>query len=197
MKIKVLSVLLTMFLVNSSHAADDAKMRETIRALSLRLRSAETERNNLLTEKTQLEQDKKILSDKVDTLTKQAAGDRETIATLTSKTTDQQAALSETNKGLAKCKTDYDQAVITAEKEKAAHDKLAGEVTMLQRKVSEREANNRELFKLANEILTRYEKFSLGEALTAREPFTGITRVKLENLVQDYQDKLSQQRLRH
>ena len=65
------------------------------------------------------------------------------------------------------------------------------------RKVDDREAKNYELFKLANEILTRYEKFGLGEALTAREPFTGLTRVKLENLVQDYQDTLSQQRSKH
>ena len=53
---------------------------------------------------------------------------------------------------------------------------------MLRRKVDDREAKNYELFKLANEILTRYEKFGLGEALTAREPFTGLTRVKRENL---------------
>jgi hypothetical protein len=46
---------------------------------------------------------------------------------------------------------------------------------------------------LSNEILTRYEKFSLGEALAAREPFIGLTRVKLENLTQDYSDKISKQ----
>ena len=75
-----------------------------------------------------------------------------------------------------------------AQKEKAFHDKLNDEAVILRRKVDDREAKNYELFKIANEILTRYEKFGLGEALTAREPFTGLTRVKLENLVQDCQD---------
>ena len=35
-----------------------------------------------------------------------------------------------------------------------------------------------------------------GEALTAREPFVGVTRVKFENLIQDYQDKLADQKIK-
>jgi len=159
----------------------------------LRPRAAETERNNLLTEKAQLTQDNKPLSEMVDALTKQAVSDKETIATLTAKSTEQATALTEAKDTLEKWKKAYEQTATVAQKEKASHDKLADEVVLLQCKVSDRESKNRELFRLANEILTRYEKFSLGEALAAREPFTGLTRVKLENLVQDYQDKLSQQ----
>jgi hypothetical protein len=44
--------------------------------------------------------------------------------------------------------------------------------------------------------LDRYEKFGLGDALTAREPFVGLTKVKFQNLVQDYQDKLSDQKVK-
>jgi len=161
----------------------------------LRPRAAETERNNLLTEKAQLTQDNKPLSEMVDALTKQAVSDKETIATLTAKSTEQATALTEAKDTLEKWKKAYEQTATVAQKEKASHDKLADEVVLLQCKVSDRESKNRELFRLANEILTRYEKFSLGEALAAREPFTGLTRVKLENLVQDYQDKLSQQQL--
>ncbi len=47
------------------------------------------------------------------------------------------------------------------------------------------------LYTTAIEILTRYEKFGLGDALAAKEPFIGVTRVKLETLVQGYEDKLS------
>jgi hypothetical protein len=46
---------------------------------------------------------------------------------------------------------------------------------------------------MGSEILTRYEKFGLGEAIGAKEPFTGLTRVKLQELVQDYKDKLLNQ----
>jgi chromosome segregation ATPase len=196
MNIKVLSLLLTLLLANSSQAADDAKIRETIRALSLRLRSAETERNNLLTEKAQLEQEKKTITEKSDALIKQAAIDKETIATLTTKTEEQEAALAQAKEALEKWKSAYEQTAASAQKEKAEQEKLAGEALLLKRRLADREAKNRELYKLSNEILARYEKFGLGDALAAREPFTGIMRVKLENLVQDYSDKIADQRIK-
>ena len=62
---------------------------------------------------------------------------------------------------------------------------------MLQRVVEDRERKNYELYKTGNEVLSRYEKFSLGEAVLAKEPFMGLTRVKLENLVQGYEDKFA------
>src|SRR5215470_1720486 len=194
MKLKTILLVVSLLLGHAVQAADDAKIRETLRALTLRLRSAETERNNLLAEKAQMEQEKKTLTEKVDALTKQVAADKETISALTSKTNEQGTALTQAKETLEKWKAAYEQAAATAQKEKAAHDKLAGDVVVLQRKVSERENQNRELFRLANEILTRYEKFGLGEDLAAREPFTGLTRVRLENLVQAYQDKLLDQR---
>ena len=196
MKLKTILLVVSLLLGHTVQAADDAKVRETLRALTLRLRSAETERNNLLTEKAQIEQEKKTLTEKVDALTKQAATDKETILTLTSKTSQQEASLTQAKEALDKLKGAYDEAVAVARKEKASHDKAADELVLLQRKLSDREDKNRKLFTLANEILTRYEKFAMGEALAAREPFTGLTRVKLENLVQDYQDKIADQRSR-
>ncbi len=45
------------------------------------------------------------------------------------------------------------------------------------------------------EVLDRYEKFSLGDAISAKEPFVGVTRVHLQELVQGYQDKLLDSRI--
>lgn len=176
--------------------ADDARLKETLRNLTLRLRSSETERNNLLSDKVQFEQEKKTLTAKVDALTKQAAADKAEIDTLTAKAGDQEKELLETKESLTKWKTAYEQLVATAQKSEAARVKLAGESIVLKRKLEDRERKNAELFKLGNEILTRYEKFGLGDALAAREPFTGLTRVKLENLVQDYQDKIADQKVK-
>lgn len=60
----------------------------------------------------------------------------------------------------------------------------------LERTVAAQQKRNVELYKLADEILTRYSKFGLGEAIAAREPFTGLARVKLQNIAQDYKDQL-------
>jgi hypothetical protein len=75
--------------------------------------------------------------------------------------------------------------------------KLGERIVDLERKVSEGERKNLELHRLGKEILERYEKFGLGTALTAREPFVGTTRVRLQNLVQEYSDKLSEQRIKN
>jgi chromosome segregation ATPase len=171
-------------------------MKETLRTLTLRLRSAETERNTLLGDKAQFEQEKKTLTDKVDALTKQGAADKAQIDTLTTKAGDQEKELAATKESLAKWKSAFDELQATAKKVDAERAKFADQSILLKRTVADREAKNHELYKLGNEILMRYEKFSLGEALTAKEPFTRLTRVKLENLVQDYGDKLADQRVK-
>jgi chromosome segregation ATPase len=172
--------------------ADDARLKETLRTLTLRLRSAETERNTLLSDKAQLEQEKKTLTGKIDALNKQVADDKTKLDMLDAK----QKELDDTKESLVKWKAAYEQIQTAAQKSDAERSKLASESVILKRKLEDRERKNLELFKLGNEVLTRYEKFGLGEALAAKEPFTGITRVKLENLVQDYQDKIADQRIK-
>lgn len=88
-----------------------------------------------------------------------------------------------------------------AEQSAAAARATGGQLTkqdaaavVLQRQVGDLTAKNLALYKLANEILTRYENFSLGNALSAKEPFVGLTRVKLENQVQSYEDKIRDQK---
>jgi hypothetical protein len=49
---------------------------------------------------------------------------------------------------------------------------------------------NAELLLLGREILDRYRRKDFGAVLAGAEPFTQLTRVKLENLAQDYEDKL-------
>jgi chromosome segregation ATPase len=198
MKTKVCFVLVLGFvlLLTPIVRADDARLKETLRVLTQRLRAAETERNNLLSDKAACDQEKKTLTEKVDALTKQAVADEGQIDTLKAKTDAQGKELADTKDALAKWKAAHEQLLADAKKIESERARFAGEAAVLKRTVEDRERKNRELYRLGNEILTRYEKFGLGEALTAREPFTGITRVKLENLVQDYQDKLADQRVK-
>ena len=72
----------------------------------------------------------------------------------------------------------------------------AGRVIVMERQITEHERKNREMYKLGVEILDRYKSFGLGTALLAREPFVGSMRVKFQNYVQDYGDKLDAQRIK-
>ncbi len=181
----------------------EAKLRETVRALTLQLRTAESDRDNLQAAQVQTAQEKKTLTAQVEALNKQAAADKETrdaqdktIAGLNSRINDQAVEIAGLKDTVEKWKASQKQAADLAANKESQRAKLAGDVLLLERKIADREAKNLAMFKLANEILTRYERFGLGDAIGAREPFTGLTRVKLENLVQDYQDKLIAQKVK-
>ena len=188
--------LCLLLLIPGISRADDAKVKETLRALTVRLRAAEEEQATAQGEKAQLEQEKQALTEQTDSLTKEAAADKATIADLTSKTSAQDASITQLKDSLAKWKVAYEQIVAGAQKLKTERDKAISEEIIAQREASDREMKNGELYRLANEILTRYEKFGLGDALAAREPFVGLTRTKLENLVQDYSDKIADAQVR-
>ena len=65
----------------------------------------------------------------------------------------------------------------------------------LERKVQDQQFKNIEMYKASMATLERYEKFGLGDAILAREPFTAAQRVKFQSLVQDFADQLTDARI--
>lgn len=178
----------------------DAKVRENLRNALLQLRTAQSERNTFQAAKTQLEQEKDALTKRVEALTKQLAADKDsadkTTAELKAKLEERDAEVARLNEAVTQWKAAQEKAAGIANAKEAERAKLAAQVIELQRRVADQQTKNAAMFKIGNEILTRYEKFGLGTALTAREPFIGTMRVKLQNLVQDYGDKLAEQRIK-
>ncbi len=166
----------------------------------LQLRASEAEKATLQAAQTESAAKEKALSDQVEALTKQSAADKDAsdkaISDLKAKVADQEKELTELKDTLEKWKEGYAKAADIAKAKEGEREKLAGQVILLDRIVADRERKNAELFRVGNEILTRYERVGLGDVLATREPFVGITRVKLENQVQDYQDKLLDQRIK-
>lgn len=200
----ILANFLFLSLGASLFAADqnpaEAKMRESLRNTMLQMRTLQGERDTLQAAKDQLETEKKALDDKLnalikETATTQAATEKELTETR-EKLAMQQQTGEQLKESLAKWKASHQQVTELAEKREAARVKLNSEKIELQRKVADQQRKNQEMFKIGNEVLVRYENFGLGTALTAREPFVGVTRVKLQNLVQDYGDKLAEQRIK-
>ena len=83
-----------------------------------------------------------------------------------------------------------------ARKTEAERARLAGENIQLKRTVADQRTRNAKMHEIGTEILSRYEKFGLGTAITAREPFVGITRARLEALAEDYGGQLAAQDIR-
>ena len=176
----------------------ETKLRDMLKSTMIQLRNVQ---NDLATaQATAADDDGKIkdLTAQNDNLTKQAIADKEasdkTIADLNKKNAEQAAQLAAYKDALAKWEAGYKLAATTAKTKEADRAKLNSENIVLQRRVDDLETKNLNLFQIGNEILARYEKFGLGEALAAKEPFVGNTRTTLENQVQDYQDKLLNQK---
>lgn len=190
--------------------ADDAaptaesRLRSALRDTMLQLRDAQNQAVTLQAAQAQSDKDKTDLQAKVDALTAQlktttdqAASDKaladKDISDLKAQVLDQTGQIARLNDGLKQWKDAYAQVDELEKAKETARAQLALQAALLQRTVDDRETKNLALFKLGNDILTRYERFGLGDAISAKEPFIGTTRVKLENLVQDYKNKLLDQ----
>jgi hypothetical protein len=92
-------------------------------------------------------------------------------------------------------KAAFDQVRAVAEQRGGLVESAQTKAIAAQRQADEHARKNRELYQLGIEILERYKKFGLGTALLAREPFVGSMRVKFQNYVQDYGDKLDTQKI--
>jgi chromosome segregation ATPase len=57
------------------------------------------------------------------------------------------------------------------------------------------EAKNLQLYTYSQELLNRYQKKGVWAALNQKEPLTGLNEVSMENVVQEYREKLKSQKL--
>jgi hypothetical protein len=76
----------------------------------------------------------------------------------------------------------------------AERAKFEGEATAFKTSTKSCLAKNVSLMKVGRELLHRYEEVNFGDMLVAREPLIGEQRIRLQNLLQDYNDKLLDQK---
>ncbi|MFZ4593017.1 MAG: hypothetical protein ACOYOF_02085 [Verrucomicrobiaceae bacterium] len=206
MKRIALFILLSASFVPAQEQPDPvlARMRDGLRKLTQRVTEAEATAQAAQAAQTAAETANKEVTAKLDSALKelkdlkvQSAADadraKKAQQDLESKVAVRDQEIARLTESLSKWKTGYEKAVDFAKSTESKRASFESQNILLQRKVEDRETKNRELFKVGSEILERYKNFGLGSALTAREPFTGIARVKLQTLVQDYADKLEDQ----
>lgn len=181
-------------------SAGELRLREQLKSTMLQLRAAETERATLLAGQTERDAKIKKAEEQIAALTKQATEDKEVADKAAQKLNEDIAArtadVARVTELLAKSDTSLKKTTELAKTREEQRVKLAAQTIQLQRTVADQRTKNAKMFETASEVLSRYEKFGLGTAITAREPFVGITRARLESLVDEYDDKLSAQRIK-
>ncbi|MBS0659373.1 MAG: phage major capsid protein [Verrucomicrobia bacterium] len=179
---------------------NEARLREQLRATAVQLRNSESERAALQAAKAADEEKLRQLTEQNAALQKRLSADKESAdkaqAAAQSALVERDAQLREIREALIKRESEFKKLQAEAIVLEAKRALAAGKVITLDRRVADLTQRNRTMFNLGMEVLSRYEKFGLGDALMAREPFVGLTRVKFENLIQDYSDKLTDARVK-
>ena len=187
-------------------AGAEDKLREALKGVTLQLRTAQSEAATANAEKAAADAKNTELTAQVEKMSKQlAALSREKADVMEAAARMQEnlegklalntGELTKFKKSLDKWKAAHTQISDLAQKKERARADYATKNAALERRVADLRTRNNALFATGNEILDRYRKFSLGEAIAAREPFTGLTRVKLQNQLQEHSDKLLDQNL--
>ncbi len=190
----------------AGEADPDAKLREALRTTAVQLRTAQTDLANAQATTAAAEARSKTLEKQLADANARLAGEakraaedkttaEQTIATLSNKLADRDKRLKEYDEAIAKWKASWQQATDLARTTGDEKTRLSAEAARLKTTLADRERKNLALFNTSLEILQRYENHALGKAILAKEPFIGTTRVKIENLVQGYNDRILDNRI--
>lgn len=180
---------LVLLLSTSVVQADDATAQKAMAKAQFMLRQAATE-------KTALQQQVTDLQKQVDTLTKQL-GDVKAASSAKQESLAQQMSGNSEKWREANEKVSEDLRS-TREKLKASNQKsveLEKSLNAQTDNFSLCYANNKKLYEINKELLSKYKDKGAMAALLQKEPFTGVSQVEVENLIQDYQYKLDDLKL--
>jgi len=175
------------------------QLRQALREVTIQQRQLQTDIGVARAELEAALEDNEDLRKRLEKLASESAAEQkamqENINNLNTQLEKESAEVARLADLLVKWKDAYVKMRTVARAEAARKENLSVNVVDMANEIAELKSENRELFRIAMEILERYESFGLGKALTAREPFTGVTRTHLQNLVQDYQDELLEHRI--
>jgi chromosome segregation ATPase len=188
----VIFVALAVGLPGVAHAQSETdRLREALRSATTQLRSSEDQRAALQAKQAEGERERDRLQKQSDAFKAQVKDAEQAY----------QQAVDEFNQRLAerdatleKWKSAYEEAATVARTKDAERAKFEADATAFKASTKACEAKNLQLFKAGDEMLTRFKAMNLLEFLADHEPAFGIKRVELQNLLQDYRDKILDQK---
>jgi DNA repair exonuclease SbcCD ATPase subunit len=101
-----------------------------------------------------------------------------------------QAALGKAHEQVAQYRSSYDGLLKIARASEAERQRLAGDEKQRQQAMAMCAEKNAKLYSVGQEILSAYENMDVGTLMSVRQPFAAQSRVKYEQIAQEYGDKL-------
>jgi chromosome segregation ATPase len=190
----VIFVALAVALPAVAHAQVEAdRLRDALRSATAQLRSLEDQRAALQARQTVVERERDRLQKENDAFKAQLKDAEQANQKAVD---DFNQRLGERDDTLEKWKSAYEEAANVARTKDAERAKSVSEATALKASNKSCEAKNAQLFKASDEMLTYFKSMNLLDALAVREPVFGIKRVELQNVLQDYRDKILDQKVK-
>lgn len=101
-----------------------------------------------------------------------------------------QTVADKANTQITQLRAAYDELLRRARASEVERQKLAAASTTQQNALQQCEAKNAKLYAVGQEVLKAYESMDMTTVIAARQPFATKSRVKYEQIAQEYGDKL-------
>ncbi|MBA9939117.1 colicin import membrane protein [Ralstonia sp. 151470066-2] len=101
-----------------------------------------------------------------------------------------QTVADKANTQITQLRAAYDELLRRARASEAERQKLATATATQQNALQQCEAKNAKLYAVGQEVLNAYESMDVTTVIAARQPFATKSRVKYEQIAQEYGDKL-------
>ncbi|WP_249780170.1 hypothetical protein [Bradyrhizobium sp. dw_411] len=191
MALVLAATLLSSVGAQAQSQSETDRLREALRSATAQTRQLEDQRTALQAKVADAEREKALSKAQVDAAKAEVRQIEK----------QQREAIEEFNKRLAerddtleKWKTAYEEAATVARTKDAERAKFEGEATAYKASTKSCVAKNTLLVKAGRELLQRYKSVTIGDALVAQEPVTGLRRVEVQNELQTINDKFLDQK---
>lgn len=190
----LIAALVAGVLASAAMGADSEleRLREALRSITGQVRSLEDQRiamQNQITagvkERDKLKADLAAAKARIKAVEK---AHREAVAEFNQR-------LEERNQVLEKWKAAYEEAATVARTKDGERAKYLAEATAFKASTKTCAARNIKLVSIGHELVKRLDNVHFGDILAAQEPLIGFKRVEVQNLLQDYEDKILEQKV--
>jgi chromosome segregation ATPase len=189
-----LAVLASVFVLAAPAQAqsESDRLREALRSATAQTRSLEDQRTVLQAQIAEVTRARDALKAEVTAAKAQA---RKAEADYRAAVREFNDRLEERNQALEKWKDAYTEAAGVARTKDAERARFESESKAYKASTRACTLKNKELVTAGRELLQHYEGVTFGDQILAQEPWIGIRRVQIQNLLQDYGDKILNQKV--
>ena len=104
--------------------------------------------------------------------------------------------LAEARQALAALRQEHENTLATLKASEGDNRQLKAANAGQQRQIADCEHKNLLLYQANTQLLEKYKNKNVWDALAQKEPFTGIEKVRIDNVLQEYRDKLAADRVK-